>query len=141
MTVNSFSSVSLDPLLVLVSLARRSRTLEVLNAADRFAVSVLRREQESVALSFAAPGGEFPFERVRRTDDGFLIVRDALAYLLCQADAIVPAGDHDVAFGRVVDFALDIGQPLVFYAGRFGVVTPDAKEPIDAVLLGEGFGW
>ena len=60
MTLNSFTSVSLDPLLVLVSLAHGTRTLEMVRRSNRYAVNVLHRRQRDVALAFAKPGAPFP---------------------------------------------------------------------------------
>ena len=66
MTLNSFTSVSLDPLLVLVSLAHGTRTLEMVHRCDRFAVNVLHRRQRDVALAFAKAGAPFPGRAHRR---------------------------------------------------------------------------
>ena len=60
MTLNSFTSVSLEPLLVLVSLGNGSRTLYATSASRRFAVSILKRGQREVALDFSEPGAPFP---------------------------------------------------------------------------------
>src|SRR3954453_17204978 len=60
MTLNSFTSVSLEPLLVLVSLAHGARTLEKATSSRRFAVNILHRRQQDVALDFAKRGAEFP---------------------------------------------------------------------------------
>ena len=65
MTLNSFTSVSLEPLLVLVSLAHGSRTLEKATASQRFAVNILHRRQQDVALDFAKRGAEFPRRTTR----------------------------------------------------------------------------
>lgn len=142
MTLNSFTSVSLDPLLVLVSLGHGSRTLEAVRASGRFAVSMLQRGQHQVALDFATRGDVFPENHVRRTEDGFVLIRHALAHLTCEVDQLVPAGDHDLAVGRVLDFASAPGEPLVFYAGQFGGVAADTKAPPGfAAFLDEGIGW
>ncbi|MGZ4431824.1 MAG: flavin reductase family protein, partial [Gaiellales bacterium] len=60
MTLNSFTSVSLDPLLVLVSLAHNTRTLERIKSSGRYTVNILHRKQRDVALAFAKPGAPFP---------------------------------------------------------------------------------
>jgi len=142
MTLNSFTSISLDPLLVLVSLAHGARTLAAVRACDRFALSVLHRGQSEIALDFAARGSEFPRRHVHRLDDGSLVVRHALAHLLCDVESIAAAGDHDLVLGAVRDFAAVPGEPLVFHAGRFGGVAVDADAPSGfAALLDEGIGW
>jgi flavin reductase (DIM6/NTAB) family NADH-FMN oxidoreductase RutF len=142
MTLNSFTSVSLEPLLVLVSLGHGARTLDAVRGAGRFAISMLHRGQRDVALDFSIRGGAFPSERVERTDDGFLLVRNALAYLRCEVDSQVHAGDHDLVIGRVLGFDAASGEPLVFHAGRFGHVAVDADAPDSfAAFLDEGIGW
>jgi flavin reductase (DIM6/NTAB) family NADH-FMN oxidoreductase RutF len=144
MTLNSFTSVSLDPLLVLISLAHGARTLEAVRGAGRFAVSILHRGQSEVALDFAVRGGVFPEHHTRRTEDGYLVVRHALAELFCELHETVAAGDHDVVFGLVRRFAALHGEPLVFHAGRFGGVAADAAAPtrfLDFLDEGSWVGW
>jgi flavin reductase (DIM6/NTAB) family NADH-FMN oxidoreductase RutF len=142
LTLNSFTSVSLDPLLVLISLAHGARTLEAVRGSGRFAVSILHRGQSEIALDFAARGASFPYQHTRRTDDGSLVVRHALAELFCDVDQIVTAGDHDLVLGLVRDFAAVQGEPLVFHAGRFGGVAADAVAPTSFLdFLDEGIGW
>lgn len=142
MTLNSFASVSLEPLLVLVSLGHGARTLDAVRRSGRFAVSMLRRGQRQVALDFAERGAPFPVGHVERAGDGQLVVRHALAELRCSVHGIVTAGDHDVVLGAVTAFSGGEGEPLVFHAGRFGHVAADAAAPagFDA-FLGEGIGW
>jgi flavin reductase (DIM6/NTAB) family NADH-FMN oxidoreductase RutF len=142
MTLNSFTSVSLEPMLILVSLAHGSRTLEVLRGARRFAVSVLHRGQRDVAIAFAERGAPFATIHTVRTPDGFLTVRGAMAEMRCDVDAIVPAGDHDLVLGLVRDFSTGGGEALVFHRGKFGGLEPDANVPRDTHIgLDEGFGW
>jgi flavin reductase (DIM6/NTAB) family NADH-FMN oxidoreductase RutF len=142
MTLNSFTSVSLEPLLVLVSLAHGSRTLAAVRASGRFAVSILHRGQSEVAVDFAARGAAFPDRHTRRTDAGDLVVRQALAELFCDTHEIVTAGDHDLVLGLVRDFAAVQGEPLVFHGGRFGGVAADAVAPTSFLaFLDEGIGW
>jgi flavin reductase (DIM6/NTAB) family NADH-FMN oxidoreductase RutF len=119
MTVNSFASVSLDPLLVLVSLKRESHTLATVRAGGRFTISVLARDQEPVARAFGRPKERFPDEHVSRYDDGHVYVRGALAYLRCANHSVIGLGDHDVVVGEVEDFWIGEGEPLVFHCGSF----------------------
>ena len=141
MTLNSFTSVSLEPLLVLVSLAHGSRTLGGVRRAGAFAVSVLQRGQRQVAADFATRDEVFPEAHVRRTADGFLLVRHALAFITCEVERLVPAGDHDLVLGRVLEFGIDAGEPLVFHAGQFGGVVSDGPAPEGFAFLDEGAGW
>jgi flavin reductase (DIM6/NTAB) family NADH-FMN oxidoreductase RutF len=142
MTLNSFTSVSLEPLLVLVSLAHGTRTLDAVRGSGRFAVAILHRGQRQVALDFASRGADFPHHLVRRTKYGFYPVREALAELFCDVHEIVPAGDHDLVVGHVREFLAGQGEPLVFHGGQFGGVDHDTPAPRSFIeFLDEGVGW
>lgn len=142
MTLNAFTSVSLDPLLVLVSLGNTSRTLHATTASGRFAVSILRRDQRQVALDFAEPGALFPERHVEREREGFLQVSGAVAVLRCRVERIERAGDHALVLGEVVSIAHGGGEPLVFHRGRFGGLQLDAVVPAGhPIAIDEGAGW
>ena len=142
MTLNSFTSVSLDPLLVLVSLGHGSRTLRAIHASGRFTVNVLARHQREVAVDFAAVGAPFPAEHATRTHDGFLVVADAAATHQCIVQEVIRAGDHDLVLGLVVGITHRGGEPLVFHRGRFGGLVADAAVPPGhPIALIEGAGW
>jgi flavin reductase (DIM6/NTAB) family NADH-FMN oxidoreductase RutF len=142
MTLNSFTSVSLDPMLVLVSLAHGSRTLDTVRASRRFAISILHRGQRQIALDFATRGAAFPHQHVRETKFGFYPVNQALAELYCDVQELVAAGDHDVVIGHVREFISTNGEPLVFHGAQFGGVDPDQPAPKSFLeFLDEGIGW
>ena len=142
MTLNSFTSVSLDPPLVLVSLGHGSRTLAVTAKSGRFVVSILQRRQRGVAVDFAERGAPFPVQHVRRTHGGFLAVAGAAAVLGCRVVETRRAGDHDLVLGEVVEIQHGGGEPLVFYRGRFGGMQTDAFAPAGhPISLDEGAGW
>jgi flavin reductase (DIM6/NTAB) family NADH-FMN oxidoreductase RutF len=142
MTLNSFTSVSLEPLLVLVSLAQGSRTLHAVRGSGRFAVSVLHRGQREAAIALATPGAPFPHEHMTRTADGFLVVRGSAATQHCDVAEIVTAGDHDLVLGEVVGITHSGGEPLVFHKGRFGGMEVDAfVPPGHPIAIEEGAGW
>ena len=141
MTLNSFTSVSLDPLLVLVSLAHGTRTLEMVHRCDRFAVNVLHRRQRDVALAFAKAGAPFPEGHTVVDPAGYLVVMHALAILRCQVSAIHTAGDHDLVVGEVVDFEGSGGEPLIFHRGAFGGLDADGLVPRGRVIGFAGSGW
>lgn len=142
MTLNSFTSISLDPLLVLVSLGHGSRTLEIVRAGGRMAISVLHRAQRDVAIAFATPSAPFPAEHVETTHDGFLVVRGAAATYHCHVREVIRAGDHDLVLGEVTAITHHGGEPLVFHRGRFGGLATDALVPPGhPIALSEGAGW
>jgi flavin reductase (DIM6/NTAB) family NADH-FMN oxidoreductase RutF len=142
MTLNAFASVSLEPLLVLVSLGHGSRTLRATTASGRFAVSILQREQREVALAFSERGAPFAAGQVERDREGYLTVRGAAAVLRCVVEQVLPAGDHDVVVGEVVSISHGGGEPLVFYRGRFGGMQTDVLVPAGhPIAIDEGAGW
>jgi 3-hydroxy-9,10-secoandrosta-1,3,5(10)-triene-9,17-dione monooxygenase reductase component len=122
LTTNAFSSLSLDPPLVLVCFDHGSRTLAVVRESGRFAVNVLRAGQQDLASLFAgkAPHPE-KFAAVTHTvDHGVPVLDDALAWMVCDVRALHPGGDHDIGVGAVTALGHDpSGEPLVFHAGRF----------------------
>ncbi|MEI6625416.1 MAG: flavin reductase family protein [Thermoleophilia bacterium] len=142
MTLNSFTSVSLDPLLVLVSLAHGTRTLDGVKSSKKMAVNVLHRTQQEAALAFAKRGGEFPTEHAVLDPHGFYSVRHSLAIMRCEIFDIVTAGDHDLVIGEVVHFESSPGEPLIFHRGAFGGLDEDALVPRGRVIgIADGEGW
>ena len=122
LTTNAFSSLSLDPPLVLVCFDLDSRTLATVRESRRFAVNVLRAGQEDLARLFAgkAPHPE-KFAAVTHTaDHGVPVLDDALAWLVCDLAAMHPGGDHEIGIGAVTAMGGDpSGEPLVFHRGSF----------------------
>lgn len=138
-TVNSFTSVSLDPPLVAFCAAHSSGTWPAIRAAGRFAVSVLASSQREVCSLFAAKGVD-RFAAVPWTpgSTGQPVLDDAIAWLECRIDAIHPAGDHDLVVGEVLDFGARDGSPLVFFQSGFaGLVTADdGPTPAERATVG-----
>lgn len=121
MAVNSFTSVSLDPMLVLFCVHRSSRTWGALQASGRFAVSVLAADQAPVCRVFATPGADrFASLPWATNDSGQPVLGGAVAWLDCVITAVVDGGDHEVVFGAVRS-AHDRpdGGPLVCHRGEF----------------------
>ncbi|MFF5160753.1 flavin reductase family protein [Streptomyces sp. NPDC000348] len=126
MTANSFTSVSLDPALVLVCLGRDTVMHRVLAEADAFSVSVLDAGQEEVARHFAdrsRPRGPAQFETVGwvpgRSADAPLIA-GAAAHFECAKWRAYDGGDHTICVGRVLTLSESPDQePLLFHRGRF----------------------
>ncbi len=127
MTLNAFTSVSLSPLLVSVSLAHKTRTLELVNRSRRFAVSILTSEQREVARSFAVVGSPFPHHHICTEGDGHVRVTGALAFLACDVAQSMTAGDHEIVVGQVTTFTEEAGQPLVFHGGVFGAIQSSCE--------------
>lgn len=126
MTVNSFSSVSLDPPLVLWCPARASSRYAAFATARAWSVHVLGAEQLAICLRFTGGGEGFAGIDMGRTSLGTPLIPGVAARFDCQAQAAHEAGDHSVLIGRVaqVTVAGPDDHPLVFAAGRFGAFQP-----------------
>ena len=123
-TVNSFTSVSLDPPLVLWCLNRRSDRFAVFSAAESYVISVLGAIHEEVSARLAKPGAHvLDGLELKRTELGPPALADALAVFECAREAVHDGGDHAILVGRVLRFAgRSDGEPLVFYRGRYGAL-------------------
>ena len=121
LTTNAFTSLSLDPALILVSLDNSSRTLPVVTEAGRFAVNILRRGQEDLAAVFASKRVQAEkFAEVTHSEaHGVPVLDDALAWIVCDVRELLPGGDHTVAVGSVVAVDVFVGEPLVFWRGAY----------------------
>lgn len=122
MAVNSFTSVSLDPPLVLFCAARTSTTWPRIRSARRFAVNILGDHQEGVSRLFATRGADrFGSVAWHVGVSGAPLLDDVLAFVDCTIEAEHDAGDHVIVVGRVLD--LGIGAecgPLLFHGGGYG---------------------
>jgi flavin reductase (DIM6/NTAB) family NADH-FMN oxidoreductase RutF len=119
LTVNSLTSVSLDPPLLLVCLSRESRTRAAVTAAGHFSVSLLARGQKQLSNSFARRGGDHFAGAAHRLTDGLPTFPGSIATLMCSVRAVYDGGDHDIVVGRVESCAENGNDPLVFYRGRY----------------------
>lgn len=129
MTANSFTSVSLDPLLVLVCVDHDARLLSFLKSQRRFGVSILREEQQALSEHFAkceqTPEADARLGiRYRWTSSGIPLLNDALAQLACNVVGEHPAGDHTIFIGEVESMECFDGQPLLFHRGRYRRLAP-----------------
>jgi flavin reductase (DIM6/NTAB) family NADH-FMN oxidoreductase RutF len=120
---NSFSSLSLDPPLVLWSPAISSRRYPVFAAAQVFAVHVLGQAQSGWPARFARGGEGFRGLDWQMTPEGVPALPGALARFDCRQHATYPGGDHVIIVGLVQRVTVADGAPLVFAQGRFGGVT------------------
>ena len=128
MTANSFTSVSLDPMLVSFCVELDTRFDEAVREAGVWGVSVLRLDARRQAGWFSTGGrpldGEFAGVPVRRGEaTGTLLLEEAIAWFECRTHAIHPGGDHAIVVGEVVAMGGGaIADPLVFWAGEYRTV-------------------
>lgn len=123
MTVNTLTSVSLDPPLILVCVDRLHETHAALLTADHFVVSVLASDQEAISRRFATGDARFAGVGYQLTDRGVAVVDGALAHLECDVYERHPAGDHTVFFGRVVGGAVSERRPLLYYRSGYSSLS------------------
>lgn len=123
---NSFTSVSIDPPLVLFCVGRGSSTWPRIEAARKFAVNILGEHQEELSGLFATKGAD----RFGQTEwhvgvGGSPVLHDTLAYLDCEFWNEYEGGDHIIVVGRVLDLGVqrDAG-PLLFFRGKYGRIAP-----------------
>jgi flavin reductase len=126
MTANSFASVSLDPLLVLVCVVRDAVMHKVLDDVGSFGVSVLAAGQEDLARYFSDPARPMGMAQFLPLDwhpapgTGTPLLDGALAWLECTVEATYPGGDHSVFLGRVQWVQVgEAGGPLLYWAGGY----------------------
>ena len=122
MTTNAVTSLSLDPLLLLVCFDHASRTLDVVRASRRFAVNVLRAGDRDLAAVFASKRvGREKFDSVTHsTTHGVPVLDTALAWIVCEVREMLPGGDHVIGIGEVIGMGReDHGDPLVYFRGRY----------------------
>ncbi|PTM42889.1 flavin reductase [Bosea sp. 124] len=127
MTANSFTSVSLDPPLLLVCVGRGASSFSAFDTADSFAVNLLQEEQRELSNLFASKSADkfanVPYDRVHT---GAPILGDCLTWFDCSVHQRVEAGDHVVLIGQVQAFGTSPSAPLAFCRGRYAAV----KDPL-----------
>src|SRR2546428_6019744 len=127
-TANSFNSVSLDPPLVIWSLARRSRSLAIFEGATQYVVNVLAHDQVELARRFSRPHTDrFAGVAFRLGQADAPLIEGCAAWLECRHHALPPAGDHMLFIGEVVAAAHRRLSPLVWHGSRYRVSPPDPE--------------
>lgn len=125
-TANSFSSVSLDPPMVLFSLNRRANSLPAFLATRHFAVNVLREGQEELSNQFArALGEKWQGVDYITWDSGCPILKGALASFECEIRHTYEGGDHVIFVGEVLKIVAEPkGKPLLYFRGKYRTLAP-----------------
>ncbi|OLE79770.1 MAG: hypothetical protein AUF76_15940 [Acidobacteria bacterium 13_1_20CM_2_65_9] len=126
-TVNSFTSVSLEPPLVLFCLSTRSSLLAAFEQASHFAVNVLSTGQQALSNRFAKPSvNTWEGVKYRCGAHGCALLADAITAFECARRSIYPGGDHVILVGEVLRFeTVAAPAPLAFYQGSYGTFTRD----------------
>ncbi len=123
-TVNSFTSVSLHPPLVLFCLDREANVAAAFRSALHFAVNVLAADQREVSSAFAfKQEGRFEGIGWRPGLEGIPLLDGAVAHLECRLVRVLPAGDHDILIGEVLQLECFSGEPLVYWSGGYAQIS------------------
>ncbi|MEV0819834.1 flavin reductase family protein [Nonomuraea rubra] len=123
-TVNSFTSVSLDPPLVLWCLSKRAPSAPLFLRAGRFAVNVLAAGQDHLSRRFATPSAD-KFAGVELVAAPLPMLAGTLAGFVCRTERVHEGGDHHIFVGAVERYQRAEGEPLVFHSGRYREFWPE----------------
>ena len=133
MTANAFTSVSLDPMLVLVCVDHKARTHAHLHARKRFGINVLSEHQRKISEHYAQADrdpsraeGEAG-ARFEHTRHGTPVLHGALAYLECRLQHTQEAGDHTIFIAEVEDVVVREGQPLLYFQSQYHMIGHEQK--------------
>jgi len=130
-TVSSFSSLSMDPRLILVSLQDTNHLPHMVRKSKKFGVSILATGQDDVSAYFAKSGRDpsKSFEepvKVIRGETGSPLIVGALAHIDCELDQAIQGGDHTIAIGRVVGASFDPERtPLMYFRRAYRTLNMD----------------
>lgn len=121
LTVNSFTSVSLDPPLLLVCIAKQASSAEALTTAPCFAINVLQTGQQPASIRFATRDEDrFGATSWACGEAGAPILEESLCVFECERYAVYEGGDHHILVGQVVKASFDASvDPLLYFRGRY----------------------
>jgi len=124
MTANSFTSVSLDPMLILVCVEKRAQILPMLTDKKRFGVSILKEGHEALSEYFAKGVQNTEAEQrlsihYRWTSAGVPVLEGTLLQLSCEVATSYLAGDHTIFVANVADAEIHEGKPLLYFGGEY----------------------
>lgn len=125
LTVNAFTSLSLDPPLVLFCLDKRNASRSAFTKGKCFTLNMLGEEQQDVSVTFSSPVEDrFASVPIETLETGVPILTGCIANLECLVDAVHEGGDHLIIVGRVEKlFHAESGRPLLYYNGRYARIS------------------
>ncbi|MDX6234932.1 MAG: hypothetical protein QOH68_4071 [Nocardioidaceae bacterium] len=139
-TVNSFTGISLDPPLVMVSIGHERSIHPIIERIGHFGVNILGEDPQAQALSDCFAGAPSPLPRsafcnanFRLGRAGLPVLNESIAYLSCEVERTIEAGDHTMYLGRVIETECrdDVGWPLLYFRRRYLSIeranTPDLR--------------
>lgn len=143
LTANSFNSVSLDPPMVLWSLAKTSSSIATFNEAEHFAVHILSKHQEPLSSRFSKRGiDKFAGIEFQRSPQGIPLLSGCSARFECRTAYRYEGGDHVIFVGEVLNFEHFVQPPLVFHSGSYALAVkkPGEYAAEDESYSGDSFG-
>ena len=137
-TVNSFTGISLDPPLVLVSIGRERSIRPIIERTGRFGVNILGEDSQALSDCFAGAPSPLPRSAFCNApyslgEAGLPVLDAAVAYLACEVQNVLEAGDHTIYLGKVVETGCrdEVGWPLLYFRRRYLSIeraqTPDLR--------------
>lgn len=122
-TINSFSSVSLDPALLLFSIDNKSNSFAAFTKNRNFSISILAEDQIEISKIFSKTDKKSAKldKMFFKSALGNLVLEDCLGYFECQTNKIIPAGDHHIIIGEIVNFSKinSDKKPLIYFKGNY----------------------
>jgi len=124
MTANSFTSVSLHPMLILVCVDHHAKMFPLLEKKKHFGISVLKQNQQAISEYFAKGRHSAEVEQrlgihFRPTPSGASVIEDTLLQMSCKMHSSHLAGDHTIFIGEVEDAQMNEGEPLLYFRGEY----------------------
>ena len=128
LTVNSFTSVSLDPVLVLVCLDNKLSGLQAFKDSKHFGISILSEHQEDLSRMFAKKDLERPASIYFEGKLGIPLLKNSIAVLECETVEVYAGGDHQIFLGEVQNGELlHPDHPLLYFRGKYERLRPNAQ--------------
>ncbi|QGQ44830.1 flavin reductase family protein [Metabacillus sediminilitoris] len=126
LTVNSFASVSLDPLMILWSIDHRVSTIQSFIEGGKFAVHILAGEQQELCKTFASKNVDrFSNCTWQLSDNQLPIIEGAFAVMECKTFKTVEAGDHTILIGEVINIQKEDKEPMLYHRRHFGAIPAE----------------
>jgi flavin reductase (DIM6/NTAB) family NADH-FMN oxidoreductase RutF len=123
LTINSFTSVSLEPMLIQINIAKNTTSHDMIEKSGRFTVNILAEDQELVSTIFAGapPAERFSHVRTWESGGGGPVIEGSLAYIDVRVTAVYDGGDHSIFLGEVQEMQTlrEDANPLLYYRGRY----------------------
>jgi flavin reductase (DIM6/NTAB) family NADH-FMN oxidoreductase RutF len=124
MTANAFMSVSLNPKLVVISIAEKAQMLEKIRESKQFSINILAVDQQELSMIFAGQSKsqrKIVFDRL----EGIPVLPGAAAQITCDVSAEHVEGDHTLFIGRVTNIKIEDSEPLIYFSGKYRLLAEE----------------